>query len=145
MGIMRSSLGAQIQREIAECDQPAPLARYASPRFAMQDAFPHINSDSNRPGPSDYSRGPLHRITIDGDFITLGLLLEGFGEHEVTHPVDPLVTTLDGEVVRLASRSVKQALLLRGGNELKAERGGIDSFLLFAVDLQRFERCTKLV
>lgn len=45
----------------------------------------------------------LNHVTVDTDLKAISLLLQCFGQHELSHPVDALITALDGKVVSLAS------------------------------------------
>lgn len=46
----------------------------------------------------------LHVSTIDIDLIAVAFGLQSFGQHELTHPVDPLIFGSDGKVLNLAVR-----------------------------------------
>jgi hypothetical protein len=44
----------------------------------------------------------LNHVSVDADLETLALLAQRLGEHQLPHPVDPLVAAADGKVVSLA-------------------------------------------
>lgn len=46
----------------------------------------------------------LHVSTIDIDLIAVAFGLQSLGQHELTHPVDPLVFGSDGKMLNLAVR-----------------------------------------
>lgn len=86
-------------------------------------------------------KSSLDHIAIDIDFVAITLLLEGFRQHKLAHPIDPLVAALDGKMMRLPRRSAKNPLLLRGRNELETESGSVGMLLLLAAaELESFER-----
>jgi hypothetical protein len=84
------------------------------------------------------------------DFVALALLLQGFGEHELTHPIDALVLVLDSEMVRLAGHSfpassrgsggMGASASLAVGHELESKRGDVSGCFAVGLDVQAFER-----
>ena len=54
----------------------------------------------------------LDGLAIDGDFFTLTLSAGDLGNHHGAHPLDALIPTLDGKVMRLGAVGVEQGLLL---------------------------------
>ena len=72
-----------------------------------------------------------------------GLLLQCFGKHQLSHPVDPFIPRLDREMMGLARGRVKHALLLGRRHQLET-KGGRIAILLLATDLERFEGGAEL-
>ena len=49
-----------------------------------------------------------NRVAVNTDLVALTLLLQRLGQHQLSHPVNPLVAGLDGEVMRLVLRTAVQ-------------------------------------
>jgi len=103
----------------------------------------------------------LNHVTIAVDFIAISLLLQCFGEHQLSHPVDTLISALDSEVVRLclctsilAFTAVIDhgafplpqfhALVDGSGNELESKSGLVFLVLTASRDIHRLEGCIEL-
>ena len=71
---------------------------------------------------------------IDVDLVALGLGLEGFSQHQLAHPVDAVVSRLDGEMVHFAIGKDLSDLTLAGarGHKLKL-KGRRQPVLVLAV------------
>lgn len=111
-------------------------------------------SSTRRPPPLPPSRGNESRrdisdhVPINIDLAAVGLLAPGLGEHQLAHPIDPLIARLHRKMMRLprpaprARRPKHTPLLRRRRHELEAESavpcGGV-FFLARPHELERFE------
>ena len=88
---------------------------------------------------------------VDLDLVALSLLLQGFGEHELAHPIDALVLVLDREMVRLTRHSFPaggrsgggigaSASTFAVGHELESERSNVGGCFAVGLDVQTLER-----
>jgi hypothetical protein len=88
---------------------------------------------------------------VNLDLVALALLLQGFGKHELAHPIDALVLVLDSEMVRLAGQSFPasdrgsggigaSAKTLTVGHELESKRCDVSGSFAVGLDVQALER-----
>ena len=63
----------------------------------------------------------LDHIAVNINLTPISLLLPGFSEHKLSHPVNALVARLDGEMVSLCRGGAKDALFLGCGHELETK------------------------
>lgn len=104
----------------------------------------------------------LDHVPVDADFKAIALLLEGFSQHELSHPIDAIVPILDGKMMGLpgavhtlgrraigwVERAVPLAKARTGflflGDELKAKRRDGVALLPVVGNTHRFKCGTKL-
>lgn len=86
------------------CGETMPSGSSPAHRFHKERRGPERHRHGARTVETQPNKARLSLDAVDLDLVAFPLLLQGLCQHELPHPIDPLILVLNGEVVDLATR-----------------------------------------